>query len=94
MEGLTTFDKRDQNDLFYPFPTYRGTNITNRETCYSTCAGVMANYQEEVTIAATVRSTECGSPNPPHTYMMFDASSPIRLPAVIYKGQNSCSQSG
>lgn len=36
------------------YPTYRDTNITGKETCCSACAGVLANWQEEVNIAGTV----------------------------------------
>lgn len=43
---------------FYPFLTYKDTNITDMETCCS--AGAVAIWPEEVNIAGTVQT-------PPHT---------------------------
>lgn len=78
----------NQNDrLFYPFLTYGNTNITDKGIYCSACAGVMANWQEEVNIAGTVLSTESGSPNaPPCTHIcLMHLKSPARFPATIYK---------
>lgn len=55
---------------FYPFLTYKNTNITDMETCCSAGAGAVAIWPEEVNIAGTVQTPPAHTNRQTHTYML------------------------